>query len=144
MLWKGARKMRLATENHRTARMALLAGGLVFGMVATFSWVSGAYGTSMGPSQFDRYIALGGRLGSEGLNSDLNAQHPAGTSLVSLLARLERAGFSCVPDTQSFQGYDCHWRRAVSERRIAVIDTHVRSSGVRVVSVASNLGVYQR
>ena len=128
----------------QTARFALLAGSLVVGAVASMAWVGGASGTSNGPSQFDHYISLGPRLGTEALSRDLNTQHPAGTSLVSLLGRLERAGFACLPNPETYTGYDCTWRRAMSERRVALIRTHVEARGVQVVSIEPAVGVYLR
>ena len=136
--------MILSKEGFQTARFALMAGTLVFGSVASMAWIGGATGTSNGPSQFERYISLGPRLGTEALNRDLNMQHPAGTSMVSLLGRLEKAGFSCLPDPTRYTGYDCTWRRAVSDRRVAQIRTHVEANGVQVVSIEPAVGMYQR
>ncbi len=136
--------MLFSNEGLRSARMALTAGTLVVGTVAGMAWASSASGTSTGPSQFERYISLGPRLGTEALSRDLNMQHPAGTSLVSLLARLEKAGFGCLPDPQRYTGYDCTWRRAVSDRRVAQIRTHVEANGVQVVSIEPAVGVYIR
>ena len=136
--------MRISKDGFQTAKFAMLAGTLVFGAVASMAWIGGAYGTSNGPSQFERYVSLGSRLGTEALARDLNTQHPPGTSLVTLLARLERAGFGCLPDAQRHTGYDCTWRRAVSERRVAHIQAHVEARGVQVVSIEPQVGVYQR
>ncbi len=136
--------MLFSKEGFHTARFALLAGSLVVGAVASMAWVGGASGTSNGPSQFERYVSLGSRLGTEALSRDLNLQHPAGTSLVSLLARLERAGFGCLPDPGHFTGYDCTWQRAVSDRRVAQIRAHVEANGVQVVSIAPQVGVFIR
>ncbi len=136
--------MRISKDGFQTARFAVMAGALVVGAVASMAWASGASGTSNGPSQFERYVSLGPRLGTEALTRDLNMQHPAGTSLVSLLARLERAGFGCLPDPVRHTGYDCTWRRAVSDRRVAQIRTHVEAHGVQVVSIEPAVGVYIR
>ena len=136
--------MRISQDAMRAARNSLGAGVLLVAGMASLCWASGAYGTSMGPSQFEPYLAMGARHGSEALHRDLNAQHPAGSSLVSLMARLERAGFACSPETTTFSGYDCHVRRALSERRVAVIQARVRSAGVRVVAVEPQLGVMVR
>ncbi len=136
--------MALSKESFKTAQFALMAGTLVVGVVASMAWATGASGTSNGPSQFERYVNLGSRLGTEALARDLNMQHPAGTSLVSLLARLERAGFGCLPNPERYTGYDCTWRRAVSDRRVAQIQAHVEANGVQVVSIEPQVGVYQR
>lgn len=136
--------MSIHHETLRAMRGAILAGGIVSALVAGLSWAGGASGTTMGPSQFDHYIGIGPRLGSVALTEDLNRQHPAGTSLVALMARLERAGFSCQPEANSFTGYDCTWQRSISEKRVARITTHVTSSGVQVVALAPRVELYQR
>lgn len=129
-------------EGRRVIRTALAGAGLLLGAVAGLAWAGSDAG--IGAGHFDHYVSLGPRLGTEALNRDLNLQHPAGTSLVSLLARLEKSGFGCLPDTQRMAGYDCTWRRAVSERRVAQIKAHVEANGVQVVSIAPEVGVYTR
>jgi hypothetical protein len=131
-------------ENLRSIQASLLAGGIVCALVAGLSWAGGASSSTAELGQFERYIGLGPRLGTEALARDLNLQHPAGTSLVALMARLERSGFACTPEPNSFTGYDCVWRRSISERRIARIDAHVTSSGVQVVAIRPRVDMYQR
>jgi hypothetical protein len=136
--------MPFSKNSLQTARLAVLAGSLVVGAVASMAWAGGASGTSNGPSQLERYVRLGSRLGTEALSRDLNLEHPAGTSLVSLMARLERAGFICLPDPAQYTGYDCAWRHAVSERRVALIKAHIEAKGVQVVSIEPLVSVYLR
>ncbi len=136
--------MRISKTDLRNTRVAALATAIVFGAVATLSWASNAYSNTMDAGQFERYISLGSRLGTQALARDLNAEHPPGTSLVSLMARMERGGFTCQPDIRTYAGYDCSWRLSTSGSRVAQIHTHVVASGVQVVSIHPTVDVYHR
>lgn len=136
--------MKTFSEGAHSMRLAMIALGLVFASVASIAWASGAYGNGTGPQAFERYVGLGSRLGTEALARDLNELHPPGTSLVLLLARLERAGFGCTPEAGRVQSYECSWRRAISHRRVSQIVAHIESRGMQVVAIEPRVDLYLR
>ncbi len=128
-------------------KLRLLGTGVVLlGVVALLvaAWASGMFGVAAPPAEFDAFVNLGARAGTEALERDLNHQHPAGTDLVPLLARLQRAGFDCRPDARVPTTYGCLYNRMMPDRRVARIEATIRSDGLRVLGIVPVLAVSAR
>lgn len=126
-------------ESLRTLSLAGGTGLMIIAGIGSYALATGAQRDPSPPAQFDRYLNLGSRAGTVALTDALNREHPAGTDLVPLLARLERAGFDCRPDSRAQTTYECSYQRMLQDRRVARIEARVRTSGMQVVSVSPSV-----
>ncbi len=138
-LWQSFRPENLRSAWLAFSFMAIV--GVIIGVVASFT---GMLGSPSPPAEFDVYVNLGSRAGTEALARDLNQQHPAGTDLVPLINRLQRSGFECRADYRQVTSYDCVYNRMMPNRRVARIDATVRTDGMRVQSITPVLLVSVR
>ena len=132
------------TDNMRSAWMALGFMAMMGAVIGGVGWATGVIGSPSPPAEFDVYLSMGSRAGTEAMARDLNQQHPAGTDLVPLLNRLQRAGFDCRADYRQTSSYGCIYNRMMSDRRVARVDMTILVDGVRVRSIAPVLVVSTR
>ena len=131
-------------DNLRSAWLALSFMVLVGLVIGAVGWTTGVIGSPSPPAEFDQYVNMGSRAGTEALARDLNQQHPAGTDLVPLLNRLQRAGFDCRADYRQTSSYGCLYHRMMSDRRVARVDMTILVDGMRVRSITPVLVVSTR
>ncbi len=131
-------------DNLRSAWLALGFMVLLGGLIGAVGWATGVIGSPSPPAEFDVYVNMGSRAGTEAMARDLNQQHPAGTDLVPLLNRLARAGFDCRADYRQTSSYACLYHRMMSDRRVARVDMTILTDGMRVRSITPVLVVGTR
>jgi hypothetical protein len=128
-------------ENLRSVSLSLSFLVMLGAGIGLFGLATGIIGEPSPPAEFDGYINLGARYGTEALTRDLNAQHPPGTDLVPLITRLQRAGFDCRGEPGA---YACTYLRNLADRRVARIETTVHTDGTRVQTVVPVIGIATR
>lgn len=128
-------------ENLRAASLSLSFLAMLGAGIGLMGLATGIIGEPSPPAEFDGYINLGARYGTEALARDLNEQHPAGTDLVPLIGRLQRAGFDCRGQVGA---YACTYQRTLPDRRVARIEATVRTDGMRVTAVAPVISIASR
>ncbi len=125
--------------SQRTALNAVLAGGLLVLLVALLAHAcSGRWTTE---AAMERYVKLGPRAGAAELERDLLRDHPPGSDLGALFARLSRLGFDCRIAVDPEAAGECRFRSPHGERRLATISVAVRQEEMRVGTVAVRMAV---
>ena len=139
-----SQRLTFLPDNLRSTWLALGFMVLLGGVIGAVGWATGVIGSPSPPAEFDVYVNLGSRAGTEAMTRDLNQQHPAGTDLVPLLNRLQRAGFDCRADYRQTSSYACLYHRMMSDRRVARVDLTILTDGLRVRGITPVLVVSTR
>jgi hypothetical protein len=126
-----------------TARNALIMVALLLaGLLLTTQVFRG--GWTAAPTEMERYLRAGPRLGPQELERDLLAAHPPGSEVGSLFARLSRYGFACGAPPVAGATVECRYRARWDDRRLVAVTLDVAHDGVRVQALSARMDVTSR
>ncbi|NGM19221.1 hypothetical protein G3576_04285 [Roseomonas stagni] len=123
-----------------TARNALIMVALMLGALLVASQVFRG-GWTAGPTEMERYVRNGPRLGAEALERDLKGAHPPGSDVGSLFNRLSRFGFTCGAPPAPGAPVECRYRARREDNRLVSVTLDIAHDGVRVQGIAARMAV---
>jgi hypothetical protein len=122
----------------RTARNFLIAAtGLVLLLVLAAHGCSSQWTPE---SEMERYLKLGPRGGAAAIERDLLRDHPPGSDIGPLFARLARLGFDCGAAVEPGGGV-CRFRAPSADRRVTTTLVELRHDGRQVEAIAVRMAV---
>ncbi|WP_203073512.1 hypothetical protein [Falsiroseomonas ponticola] len=98
-------------------------------------------GWTAGPTEMERYVRSGPRIGAQELERDLRAAHPAGSEIGPLFARLSRFGFTCGAPAAPGAPVECRYRARRDDNRLVSVMLDVAHDGVRVQSIGARMAL---
>jgi hypothetical protein len=125
--------------SQRTAPSALVAAVLIIAAVILGAHACSDRWTAEPP--MERYVRLGPRLGAAELERDLLRDHPPGSGIGPLFARLARLGFDCRMASEAGRGGECRFRARREDGLIATLLVAVAHDGVEVGGIAGRMAV---
>jgi hypothetical protein len=132
--WRRGAPTPPAEPSQRTARNAIIAGGLILlGLLVGTQFFSPRW---TAPFEMERYVRAGARQGAALLEKDLRTSFPAGSDIGLLFTQLSRMGFSCGAVLDAGRGGDCRFRARREDNRVLTLVVVPRHDGVKLQSVA--------
>ncbi|MBX9592838.1 MAG: hypothetical protein K2X46_00635 [Roseomonas sp.] len=123
-----------------TGRNALIMVALMLGGLLVASQVFRG-GWTAGPTEMERYVRSGARIGAQELERDLRAAHPPGSEIGPLFGRLSRFGFTCGAPPVAGAAVECRYRARRDDNRLISVTLDVAHDGVRVQAIAARMAV---
>lgn len=123
-----------------TARNALIMVALMLGGLLVASQVFRG-GWTAGPTEMERYVRSGPRLGAQELERDLRAAHPPGSEIGPLFGRLSRFGFACGAPPVPGAAVECRYRARRDDNRLVSVTLDIAHDGVRVQAIAARMAI---
>ncbi|MBY0336704.1 MAG: hypothetical protein K2X11_08825 [Acetobacteraceae bacterium] len=127
--------MKITADALRTFRNATLVGAMLVSGLAAYASTNGNPPPVRMPNEAARHMAGGVMAAEQRLGRELAAHHPVGSDANSLLSRLSREGFECMPDLARPGSYECVFVRPLAFSRVARLETRVDTDGLRVTGL---------
>ena len=131
--WRRGGQASAPEASQRTARNAIIAGGLILaGLLVGAQFFSPRW---TAPFEMDRYVRAGARQGAALLEKDLQKSFPAGSDIGPLFTQLSRMGFACGAAPDAGRGGECRFRARREDNRVMTLVVVPRHDGVKLQSV---------